>query len=88
MHNQKPGLYYDASDTYRGPLRSFFVIDPDKVGEKKIILRVLILSTFQKACPKHVPLYCTANRTVHGRFIVAQNPRTLITSIVGYLCKI
>ena len=73
---------------YGGSLLRFLVIDREQKGQNKIVLRVLILSTFQKACPTHVPLHCTANRTVLGRFIVARDLGTLTTSIVGYLCKI
>ena len=76
MHNQEPALYYDASDTYRGPLRSFFGIAPIKWGKKKIILRVLILSTIQKACPTHVPLWFPANHTNVRYDICIKNPET------------
>ena len=63
MRNQEPWLCYHASDTYGGSLLSFLGIDPEQVVEKKIVLRVLIMSTFEKTCPAHVPLWLLADHT-------------------------
>ena len=46
MRNQDLSLFWDVSDTYQGYLVSFLVINPEQGGERKILLRVLILSTF------------------------------------------
>ena len=88
MRDHDPQLYWGTSDTYRGSLLSFLVIDPEQVGQKKIVLRVLILSTSQKACPMYVPVWFLAYYTYLRLDILKWNPETVDISIVGYLCKI
>ena len=63
MHNQDLLLVWDVSVTYQGSLVSFLVINPEQVGERKLVLRALILLTFLKDCPTHVPLWFPANHT-------------------------
>ena len=46
MRNQDLSLFWDVSDTYQGSLVSFLVINPEQGGERKLVMRVLILSTF------------------------------------------
>ena len=46
MRNQDLQLFLDVSDTYQGSLVSFLVINREQVGERKLILRALILLTF------------------------------------------
>ena len=46
MRIQDLSLFWDDSDTYQGFLVSFLVINPEQGGVRKLLLRVLILSTF------------------------------------------
>ena len=46
MRNQNLSLFWDVSDTYQGYLVSFLVINPEQGGEWKLLMRVLIVSTF------------------------------------------
>ena len=95
MHNQEPALYYDASDTYRGPLRSFFGIDPDYVGEKNNIARLNSVhnsKSLSHSCPTMVsskPYNCEVrhkhkkpkNTNSIGCRIFVQNSKSLTASI-------
>ena len=88
MRNQDLSLFWNVSDTYQGSLVSFLVINPEQGGERKLVLRVLFLSTLYKGCPTYVPLWFVANHTELCIVIVIYNPGTLTMSLVGCPCKI
>ena len=88
MHNQYLSPLWDVSVTYQGSLVSFLVINPEQVGERKLVLRALILLTFLKDCPTYVPLWFLANHTELSIVIVIYYLGTLTMSLVGCSCKI
>ena len=88
MHNQYLSPLWDVSVTYQGSLVSFLVINPEQVGERKLVLRALILLTFLKDCPTYVPLWFLANQIELNIVMVVYYLGTLNMSLVGCPYKI